>query len=183
MNSFKFVIRDGLASDIDACLALDHTFESDYVWQMMMQTIQEGHQVTFRKERLPRPSIGQHQVDDVRLHLALPKENCFLVAIGKDEPIVLGYLTMRPDPIHKLALIQDVVVGNNFRGVGIGSRLVSIAREWARKQGAKQLMVEVPTINYSAIQFFQNRGLAFCGFNDQYFRNRDISVFFGQAIH
>ncbi|MEO1288334.1 MAG: GNAT family N-acetyltransferase [Chloroflexota bacterium] len=183
MADFKFVIRDGLSSDIDMCLALDHSFESDYVWKMSMQTLNEGYQATFRKERLPRQSIAYHEYDEMRLRLALPSEMCYLVAIGKDEPVVLGYLTMRPDPIHKIAMVQDIIVGQEFRHAGIGSRLLSIARQWASKRGAKQIMVEVPTINYSAIKFFQNRGLVFCGFNDQYFRNHDISVFFGQAIH
>lgn len=183
MTTFNFVIRDAVANDVDACLALDHSYESDYVWRMVVQEVQNGHQITFRKERLPRAVETVHPADELRLRLALPREICYLVAVGKDDPIIPGYLTLRPDPIHKIALIQDIVVSRQFRGLGIGSRLLSIARRWAQEQDAKQLMVEVPTKNYPAIEFFQNRGLRFCGFNDQYFRNLDISVFFGQALH
>lgn len=183
MNNFNFVIRDAVKTDIDACLALDHSYESDYVWRMVMNTITDGYQVSFRKERLPRSNEITHPVDDLRLSLALPREICYLVAVGKEDPIVLGYLTLRPDPIHKIGLIQDIIVARQFRELGIGSRLLSVARRWTQEQGAKQLMVEVPTKNYPAIQFLQNRGMRFCGFNDQYFRNQDVSVFFGQTLH
>lgn len=183
MNSFKFVIRDAIKADIDACLALDHQYESDYVWRMTMQTMQNGHQITFRKDGLPRAIHSQHHANGLRLHLALPRENCYLVAVNKDDATIIGYLTMRPEPIHQIAMIQDIVVDNDFRGLGIGSRLLGIARQWASEHGAKKLMVELPTTNYPAIHFLQNHGLRFCGFNDQYFRNQDISVFFGQTIH
>ena len=183
MNSFNFIIRDAVAADIEACLALDHSYESDYVWRMVMNTTTDGYQINFRKERLPRTNEITHSTNELRLRLALPREICYLVAIGKDNPIVPGYLILRPDPIHKIGLIQDIVVTRQFRELGIGTRLLAVARRWAQEQGARQLMVEVPTKNYPAIQFLQNRGLHFCGFNDQYFRNQDISVFFGQALN
>ena len=184
MNSFNLVIRDAIRTDISACLALNHQYESDYVWRMMVQAIPpEGHQVTFRKDGLPRAMQSEHPVDELRLHLALPQENCYLVAVNKDDATILGYLTMRYDLIHQIALIQDIVVDQEFRGVGIGSRLLGIARQWAAEHDAGKLMVEIPTTNYPAIHFIQNHGLRFCGFNDQYFRNQDISVFFGQTIH
>lgn len=183
MNSFNFVIRDAVALDIDACLALDHSYETEYVWRMVMQETSDGYQISFRKERLPRANEFTHPNDDLRLRLALPREICYLVAIGKDDPLVLGYLTLRPDPIHKIGLIQDIVVSRQFRSSGIGTRLLGVARRWAQEHEAEQLMVEVATKNFPAIQFLQNQGLRFCGFNDLYFKNQDISVFFGQTLH
>lgn len=183
MNNFNFVIRDAMVTDVDACLALDHSYESDYVWRMVSNTSIDGYQINFSKERLARRNEITHPADDIRLRLALPREICYLVAVGKDDPIVAGYLTLRPDPIHKIGLIQDIVVARQFRQLGVGSRLLAVARRWAQEQGVKQLMVEVPTKNYPAIQFLQNRGLHFCGFNDRYFRNQDISVFFGQSLN
>lgn len=182
MQSFNFLIRDALAADVEPCLALDHHYESEHVWKMSISPDGEGKQIHFRKERLPRPVENHYPADEMRLVLALPREVCYLVAVGKDEPTMLGYLTMRPEPIHQIAFVQDIVVSRQFRRRGIGTKLLNVARIWAQEHGAKQLMIETQSINYPAIEFLQNRGLQFCGFNDQYFRSHDIAVFFGQPI-
>ncbi|MGJ3239966.1 MAG: GNAT family N-acetyltransferase [Anaerolineae bacterium] len=183
MDHFNFVIRDAIADDIPHCLALEHHYESEHVWRMMIQNTLDGYQINFRRERLPRTTSFTHPVDETRLRLALPSEICYLVAVRKDDPLVIGYLTLRPDPIHQIGLIQDIVVAQDFRQLGIGTRLLHVARRWTQDNGSKQLMVEVTTKNYPAIRFAQNQGLQFCGFNDQYFRNQDISVFFGQMLY
>ena len=182
MKNLNFVIRDALAADVEPCLALEHHYQTEHVWKMNIAPDVEGRQIHFRKERLPRPVENLYPSDEMRLILALPREICFLVAIGKDEPIMLGYLTMRPEPVHQIAFVQDLVVGQQFRQGGVGSKLLNVARSWAQEHGAKALMVETQTVNYPAIEFLQNRGLQFCGFNDQYFRSHDIAVFFGQQI-
>ena len=179
----SFQIRDAVPDDIEACLALDHGYETRIVWQMTMLPHGEAWQVTFREERLPREIEVIYPIDEIRLRLALPREICYLVAAGKTESdTILGYLTMRPDPVHKIALIQDIVVGREYRHKGIGTRLLNVARHWAGERGAQQLMLETQTKNYPAISFCKKNGLAFCGFNDQYYRNLDIAVFFGQQL-
>lgn len=182
MSTFNFVIRDALAADVDACLALNHSYETDYVWQMSLLPETENWQVIFRKERLPRTNKIEFPSDELRLRLALPPEICYLVAVGKDEATMLGYLTMRLQVVHQIALIQDIVVSQQFQRCGIGTRLLAVARRWAREHEAQQLLVETQTKNYPAIEFLQAQGLRFCGFNDQYFRNHDIAVFFGQSL-
>lgn len=179
----SFVIRDAIPDDVEACLSLDHRFETRIVWQMTIMPHDEAWQVTFREERLPREIEVDYTSDEFRLRLALPREICYLVAAGKSEPdAILGYLTMRPDPVHKIALIQDIVVGREYRNKGIGTRLLNVARHWAGEHGAQHLMLETQTKNYPAINFCKKNGLAFCGFNDQYYRNLDIAVFFGQQL-
>lgn len=176
-----FLIRDGLESDIPSCLALDHRASSDYVWQMNMQQTGGGWTVMLKPERLPRPVDIPYALDENRLRLAL-NGHCFLVANQRDSHIVTGYLTMRIDPVHHIALIQDLVVSQPFRRQHIGSRLLNVARQWARERKMLRLTAETPTKNYPGIQFCQSAGLVFCGFNDHYFLNQDIAVFFSQTL-
>ena len=47
-------IRPAQARDLDACLALDESFETEYVWQMDTTRSNGAMQVGFRTTRLPR---------------------------------------------------------------------------------------------------------------------------------
>ncbi len=177
-----FVIRDGLETDIPACLSLDHHYETEFVWQMNIEE-RAGHwSIAFNPQRLPRTLEALYEADEHRLRFALSHEQCFLVAVAKDSPEILGYMTMRNDPVYRTAWIQDVVVSSPYRRRRIGTRLVNIARQWAKEHDLSQLTIENNTQNYPGIAFCQQLGFKFCGFNDQYFPNQDIAIFFSQSL-
>lgn len=183
-QSAPFVLRDGLESDIAQCLALDHSYETDYVWQMTLHHDDlDQHEIMFRRERLPRTLEVEQYGDTVRLRAALAPDQCFLVASLRETPgEIAGYLTMRHDPFHKVGWIEDLMVARKFRRKGIGSRMIFVARSWAKEHRLSRLTVEIATKNYPAIVFCQTLGFSFCGFNDKYFVNQDIAVFFNQTI-
>lgn len=182
-SAFGVFIRDGLESDIASCLDLDCTYETDFVWQMNIQEDNNQYRITFKTERLPRTLSVDYPASAHRLKLALPEEQCFLVAIRKSDEQLLAYLTMHHDPVHKIGQIQDVVVSQPFRRRGIGTRLLKIARQWASERDLVRITVETQTKNYPSILFCQAAGLHFCGFNDQHFQNQDIAIFFNKTLH
>jgi len=89
---------------------------------------------------------------------------------------------MRNDPIHGIARIHDLVVSLPYRRQRVGTRLLSIARQWAKEHRLINLMIESATQNYPGIVFAQQSGFKFCGYNDHYFPNQDIAVFFSQSL-
>ncbi|MBI5669158.1 MAG: GNAT family N-acetyltransferase [Chloroflexi bacterium] len=178
----SIVIRDGLESDLAACLALDHRYDTDHVWQMTVNEQPGDYQISFKTQRLPRTLEADYPADEYRLRLALPPDQCFLVVASKDGQGILAYLTMRTDPAYRMARIQDMVVSRPFRRRRIGTRLVNVARQWAKEHGLDQLTAEMDTRNYPAIVFCRTAGFTFCGYNDQYFPNQDIALFFGQSL-
>lgn len=181
-TSLGIVIRDALETDLAACLQLDHTYQTDMVWQMTVSEQPGDWDIAFKTQRLPRLLDADYPVDEHRLRLALPPDHCFLVVASKDGQDILAYLTMRADPVYRAARIQDVVVTRPYRRRRIASRLVHVARQWAKERGLTQLSIETSTRNYPSIVFSKAAGFTFCGFNDQYFPNQDIAVFFGQAL-
>lgn len=176
------LIRDGVSSDIPACLALDHSYETEYVWQMRLNEEGDQHQVIFQTERLPRVLETTWPVDENRLILALPPEQCFLVVENRETHDLLGYLTMRHDPVYRMAYLHDLVISQPYRRRRIGTRLLNIARHWAKHRQLERLTAQLQTQNYPAILFCQHSGLTFCGFNDHYFPNRDIAIFFTEPL-
>jgi len=179
----SYIIRDGLEHDIPTCTALDAAYDTDHVWQMSIQHNIGQQQITFKTEHLPRTMRVQYKTDERRLRMTLPAQHCFIVASHREEKgLTIGFLAMRQEPAHKLAVIQDIVVHEPYRRQQIGTRLLNVARKWAHEHTIEQLLLETQSKNYPAIQFCEKNGLSFCGFNDQYFQNQDIAIFFGQSL-
>jgi GNAT superfamily N-acetyltransferase len=181
MPVLNFVIRDGLDSDIEACAALDHAYQTDQVWQMNFTPEGSGYRTTFRQERLPREIDLHYVVPAERLRTAAASGS-LLVAMNKEDEAVLGYCTLRYDALNNLAAVRDIVVTRPLQRRGVGTRLFSVARRWATEKKALFLLAEVQTKNVPGILFLQRQGLEYCGFNDRYFPDHDIAVFFGQAL-
>lgn len=183
-TSQKLLIRDALPADLQTCQQLDSHYDTDYVWQMnVFQDVGE-RQIIFKQERLPRALETKHPIDEARLRIALTPDHCFIVAAHKETiGLIFGFLIMRHEPFHGLAIISDIIVDTPYRRHGIGLRLLKVARRWASERDIKQLIIETSTKNHPAIMFCQRAGLVFCGFSDQHFENQDIAVFFGQRLH
>ena len=172
------LIRDGLATDIPVCLGLDHTYETEYVWQINIHGDNQQRNITLRRERLPRNMNATHPITENRLKHGLSTDHAFLVAAHAADAPPYAYLVMTQDPIDQSAHIRDVVVDTDYRRTGIGTRLVKVAHRWAMSRGIKRIFAETQTKNYPAIQLYLRTGYTFCGFNDQYFDNQDIAIFF-----
>jgi GNAT superfamily N-acetyltransferase len=180
--STTLLIRDGLSTDLPACLELDHRYATEFVWQMRLAADSDPYHIAFQRERLPRALETEWPADEQRIRLALPSDQCFLVAENRDESTILGYVTMQSDHVYHIARLQDLVVGQPYRRNRIGTRLLNVARKWAVQQHLTRLTAEIQTQNYPAILFCQRSGLTFCGFNDHYFPNQDIAVFFSENL-
>lgn len=179
--STTLTVRSVMPSDYEICLSLDHSVSTDYVWQVSMDEVDGALNVVFRPARLPRsakvlyPRIGDVLVESWQQHA------CFLVAQwGLD---VVGYVNVREELAQETAWVADLTVDRSFRMQGIGTALLRGARQWALEHGLRRLIVETQTKNYPAIKFLQKRGLVFSGYNDLYYPNQDIAVFFGQSLY
>jgi ribosomal protein S18 acetylase RimI-like enzyme len=174
------IIRPAELGDLNACFTIDHSYQTGYVWQMEERE-EEGYvTVTFRTVRLPRTMGVDYPRDKDYLLDNWRRGECFLVADQDGE--VRGYLDMIVQAWHATGWLNNLVVGKRYRRQGIGGALLKAAIEWAREQGLRQLMLETQTKNYPAICFYQRHGFVFCGFNDHYYTNQDIALFFAQSL-
>lgn len=182
LDPAKLIFRDAVEDDLPRCLALNASFQSDYVWQMTVNDDGGEIQVNCRRQRLPRQLVSQHPADERKLQMALRMDNCFVVVEDPGSGQIAGYVTMRLDMSGRVAYLQDLVVDLLYRRRSLGARLVHVARVWASEFRLQQIIFEIPTTNYPAIRFAQAQGFAFCGFNDHHFANREIALFFSLSI-
>jgi GNAT superfamily N-acetyltransferase len=57
----------------------------------------------------------------------------------------------------RVGLVEDVVVDRDFRGQGIGTRLLDGITIWSREQGLKRLQLLADAANMPALDFYKNR--------------------------
>jgi ribosomal protein S18 acetylase RimI-like enzyme len=182
----KIEIRPAIESDLPYLTALDHNYSSDYVWQMEIHRSESGLgetsqiQVGFREIHLPRsvrveyPRTPQKLADDWR------QRDGLLVALHESEPI--GYASLMLDVAPLTAWITDLVVKRRLRRQGIGSALLLSAQAWGLQHECRNLVLEMQSKNFPAIQLAEKLGFDFCGYNDRYFANHDIALFFAISL-
>lgn len=175
-NATAFSIRTAELPDLDKCLALDPTYSTDFVWQMDTHYNEGLTSAAFRTVRLPRSMRVAYPRDPRQL--AQHWHNCegFLVADSKTH--IIGYAALTTQEDQGMACMTDLVVERNYRQQGVGIALVKATIEWGKKRGLARLMAELQTKNYPGICLCQKLGFVFCGFNDHYYANQDIALFF-----
>lgn len=174
-------VRAATHEDLPPLALLDPGYSTDSVWQMDMRAESDGNiQVNFRPVRLPRPMRVVVPHEPQRLADGWDRRACFLVA-EQDEHLK-GYLNLTLATELETAWISGCVVERRFRRSGVGSVLLNSAAQWARANRLKRLILEMQSKNFPAICFAQRHGLVFCGYNDRYYPNQDVALFFGMVL-
>ncbi len=178
-----FLVRDGTEEDIPACLALDSRHETNHVLQVYLHGQETtGWEVSLQRERLPRQVELSNGLQRTQLRAALDHEYCLLVAETSADKAIVGGLVMTPNDLHGFALIQNIVVTADARRQKAGTRLIAASGIWAKEHGLTRLMAELQTKNTPAIAFLEALGFSFCGFNDRYFSDENIALFFSLPL-
>ena len=177
----QFVVRELKdETELTRCQSLDHTYETDFVWQMDMREESEDTLVRFRSVRLPRTMQVAYPRSPHVLAQSWANRECFLVASVED--FIIGYANMRIDHLYSTAWVYDLVVDRRVRRRRIGSALLEQSARWARMREVDMITLELQTKNAPGIGFAKSLGFSFCGFNDHYYRNRDIAIFFSRNL-
>jgi ribosomal protein S18 acetylase RimI-like enzyme len=170
------IVRPATLADLNACLSLDHDWVTDHVWQMQVREDESDVGVDFRTVRLPRRMRAEYPRDREQLLEDWQRGEGFWIAEVDGE--VRAYADVLAQPWQGIAWIANLAVDRGFRCQGIGTALVRQAREWAWEQGLRTILAEITTKNYPALCFYRKLGFRFCGFNDHFYRNQDIALFF-----
>lgn len=173
-------IRPAINADIPLIVAMDHGYASEYVWQL--DIIQEEKQVNvkFRELRLPRSVRVDYPRQTNLLANDWTERDGLLVATQDCQPV--GYISLLKNIAPATIWVNDLVVERRLRRQGIGSALVLAAQEWARRKGVARIVLEMQPKNHPAICMAEKLGFAFCGYNDRYYANHDIALFFGKPL-
>ncbi len=166
--------------DLAACLALDASYETDHVWQVTQAQEDDQVHTRFRVSPLPRamrvayPSWGEG--------LLAHQERGDLILVAAEAAEVRAYINQETQPDQGLAWLHHLVVAPAYRRKGLGGQLLARGIQHARQAGLTQMMTLVQSKNYPALKFLERNGFGFCGYNERFYRNKDIGLYFARGL-
>lgn len=174
-------IRPATVEDLPHLVKIEHSYQSLYVWQMDRSVEESQILVNFRLTRLPRPVKVEYSGG----HPLMNEENesryqAVLVSCMNQIPV--GYVGISDQIVPKTVWITDCVVREDLRRQGIGTALLLAAQEWGAEHHYRKAILETQSKNHPAIQLARKLGYEFCGYNDHYFANQDIALFFSRSL-
>jgi ribosomal protein S18 acetylase RimI-like enzyme len=173
-------IRPAVLQDFGQLLNLDHSYQTSYVWQMD-RTLEEGQiSLLFREIRLPRNVRVEYPHSPKFLTQTLPQATLLVATL---DSLPVGYVSVVEHLAPNSSWVTDLVVDEKSRRKGIGTALLMAAQEWTTQKNLKRIILEMQSKNYPAIRFALKLGYEFCGYNDHYYSNRDIALFFARLLH
>lgn len=173
-------IRPVVTADIPALTQIDHQNKSEYVWQMDRVIEDNQVSVSFREIRLPRSiRVDSPQQVDWSGDKVLAQGG-LLAALLEDT--LVGYIRLDDRYVPRTAWVHDLAVAAESRRQGIASVLLIAAQEWAQQRKLRRLTIETHSKNYPAIRMAMKLGFEFSGYNDQFYSNQDIALFFSRTI-
>jgi ribosomal protein S18 acetylase RimI-like enzyme len=172
-------IRSTVSTDLARLSVLDHTIDTDYVWQLDLHREAGQVEVSLREVRLPRTVRLEHPRSANELPDTWHLRPMLSAVIGLE---AVAYIRFTDEIVPHAVWITDVVVGKSMRGKGLARKLLGAAEAWGLQRGLRRAIVEVQSKNAPAIRLVQKLGFEFCGYNDQYYSTRDVALFFARSI-
>lgn len=173
-------IRMASMADIPLITKIDLDFESNYVWKSQMIDDLDSYTIVFQNIKLPKTVHVPFQGGGEEAIEKMVKRQEVIVAQYDNQ--VAGFVRLEQDENTNRILLKTGGVKPDYRRKGIGSALLKMIQENAVKVGIPRLVCTVQAKNDPAIHFLLSKGFQFCGYQDFYFQNMEIALFFAKNI-
>jgi ribosomal protein S18 acetylase RimI-like enzyme len=174
----EITVRSANPEDVEKLILFEHGYYTDYVWQMSLDMRSDKVQTTFQRVRLPRQVFVSYPRKKERIFQDLDQVVALLVADFDEKPV--GYIKVISGKNSGVARISDLVVASSIRRQGIASGLLLASMDLSTNRGFHTLVFEVQSKNDPAIRLANKSGFNFCGFQDHYFPNQELALFFSR---
>jgi ribosomal protein S18 acetylase RimI-like enzyme len=161
-------------------MGFDHTIMSDSVWQLEFR--RDAGQVTtaFREVRLPRTIQVAYPHNQFSLADDWGRRSMMYTALIGGDPV--GYIGLLEREISSTVWVTDLAIHPPYRRRGVGRGLLASGQAWAESRAHRRYIMEMPSKNLPAIRLAQKSGFEFCGYNDHYYLNKDVALFFAKIL-
>ena len=176
----EILIRPAVSPDIEHLSRFDHSVRTSKVWQMNQNIGDAEIRTGFKETALPREMRIKYPRSPRTLLNRWKDFSSVLVGCIDQAPI--GYITISTMFAPEMVWIKDLVVQGQWRKKGIATTLIRAAIDWGVARKIFRMTIEMSSKNHPAISLVKKLGFEYSGFNDTYFMNNDLAVFFVRFI-
>ena len=173
-------VRPTVATDLTRLMGFDHSVTSESVWQLELRRNTGQVVSVFREVRLPRSIVVSYPHNPFSLAEDWVLKSMMYTALIGNDPV--GYICLLERGVESVVWVTDMVVDAPSRRKGVGSKLLSSAQDWATSRSHRRMILELQSKNLPAVRLAQKFGYEFCGYNDHYYLNQDVALFFSKAF-
>ena len=94
--------------------------------------------------------------------------------VGEDGAL-LACVEICPEEWSNRLMVTELWVADQLHRKGFGTRLMKLAKEKAREQGWRAIILETQSCNVRAIAFYRSQGFRLIGFDSCCYANNDIA--------
>ena len=100
-------------------------------------------------------------------------ENAYAWGVIDNEKLVAAIETDQEIWSNRLR-ITELWVAEDYQKQGIGHALIEIAKEQARRERRRAIILETQSCNVNAVDFYQHEGFTLIGFDSCCYKNNDL---------
>ena len=135
----------------------------------------DGFVMGMKKQNFPQPVTHTPQEYDFPDRLYEPHwEKVRACGIVQDGKLMAAVETSLEGLSNRLR-VTELWVDESLRGKGIGSALIKTAKERARREGCRALILETQSCNTNAVGFYLHEGFTLIGFDACAYSNNDLT--------
>ena len=174
----EILVRPAVSPDIEILAKFDHSARTSKVWQMNQNAGENEIKTGFNETDLPREMRIQYPHSPELLLNHWKDYSIVLVGCVDNAPV--GYISLTTLSAPEMVWVKDLVINENWRRRGIATTLLQAATDWAKARKYYRMTLEMSSKNHPAICLAKKMGFEFSGFNDNYFMNNDLALFFAR---
>lgn len=159
---------------------MDLSFESDYVWKTQTLEEYESFESSFQRIRLPKTiRVSFQAYNSANMETLI--RNREILSVRYDDRVI-GYVRLERDETVNRLMLKTGGIMPEYRNKGVGSVLLDQVTEIARHNSLRSIVCMVQAKNDPAIHFLLSHGFVFCGYQEFFFRNMEIGLFFSKNV-
>ncbi|MBN2504406.1 MAG: GNAT family N-acetyltransferase [Bacilli bacterium] len=137
-------------------------------WYIPYSTKGDSYEVEWRKAVFGEP---QKKAFDIELYPDYFPEAIALGCFAEEE--LVGLIEFYPESWNKRLRVTEIWVKDDFRNKGIGSELLEHAKNNAKANGFRMIVLETQSCNVNAIDFYKKNGYEIIGYDKFCYTNQD----------
>lgn len=153
-------------ANIDGSFIVDSTLVLQLIGQQIGYTVKER---PLRTKSYDDEQPEEDTIEDYSNYIGNPHQIIYIALVNNQ---VVGQIVLKRN-WNKFAYVEDIKVDKQYRGYGLGKKLIEQAKRWAKDGGMAGIMLETQSNNVRACKFYESCGFVIGGFDSYVYRGLD----------